>query len=238
MNLNQIVADTVELTELLLKRFDRKSLILVGHSWGSVVGLKAIHRRPDLYRAFVSTGQIANYSEGLLAGYDFLLLEATRRNSAPAVRDLQQIGRPPYAGSDSTAKRETHGRWLMDFGALWHSAEKFDRVGWMISSVEYSWPEKLRFTGAAEKAFNMLLPDLLSIDLSTSVPAVEVPVYFAVGRHDYVAPSKVSMAYFSRLVAPRKEWVWFENSAHFPQWEEAEKFHELLANRVLRGTDL
>lgn len=236
INLNQIVSDTVELTELLLKRFDRKSLILVGHSWGSVVGLKAIHRRPDLYKAFVSTGQIANYSEGLLVGYDFLLLEATRRNSVAASRELQQIGRPPYAGTDSTAKRETHGRWLMDFGALWHSAEKFDRVGWMISSVEYSWPEKLRYTRAAEKAFNMLLPDLLSIDLNTSVPTVDVPVYFAVGRHDYLAPTEVSKAYFSRLVAPKKEWVWFENSAHFPQWEEMEKFHELLTNRVLRGT--
>lgn len=233
MNLNQIVADTVELTELLLKRFDRKSLILVGHSWGSVVGLKAVHKRPDLYRAFVSTGQIANYSEGLLVGYDFLLHEADLRNSATAVRDLQQIGRPPYVGIDSTVKRETHGRWLMEFGALWHSAEKFDRVGWMISSIEYSWPEKLRFTGAAEKAFNMLLPDLLSIDLRTSVPTVEVPVYFAVGRHDYLAPAKVSMGYFTRLVAPQKEWVWFENSAHFPQWEEAEKFHDLLVKKVL-----
>jgi pimeloyl-ACP methyl ester carboxylesterase len=233
MSLNQIVADTVELTELLLKRFDRKSLILVGHSWGSVVGLKAVHRRPDLYQAFVSTGQIANYAEGLRIGYDFLVLEAGRRNNAAALRDLQHIGRPPYAGIDSTAKRETHGRWLMDFGALWHSAEKFDRIGWMISSVEYSWPEKLRFTRAAEKAFNMLLPDLLSIDLMASVPTVEVPVYFAVGRHDYMAPTEVSKAYFSRLLAPQKEWIWFENSAHFPQWEEAEKFHELLAKTVL-----
>ena len=233
MNLNQIVADTVELTALLLERFDRKSLILVGHSWGSVVGLQAIHRRPDLYQAFVSTGQIANYPEGLRVGYDFLVLEAGRRNNAAALRNLQYIGRPPYDGNDSTAKRETHGRWLMDFGALWHSAEKFDRVGWMISSVEYSWLEKLRYTRAAENAFNMLLPELLSIDLSVSVPTVEVPVYFAVGRHDYLAPTEVSKAYFSRLVAPKKEWIWFENSAHFPQWEEAEKFHQLLAKKVL-----
>lgn len=235
MNLNQIVADTVELTELLLKRFDQKSLFLVGHSWGSVVGLKAIQERPDPYKAFVSTGQIANYSEGLRVGYDFLLAEAVRLKNDTALRELQQIGRPPYAGSDSIAKLETHGRWLSDFGALWHSAEKFDRVGWMISSVEYSWPEKMRFSGAAQKAFSMLLPDLLSTDLNTSVPSVGVPVYFAVGRHDYLAPTEVSKAYFSRLAAPRKEWVWFENSAHFPQWEEVEKFHELLTKNVLRG---
>lgn len=232
MNLNQIVADTVELSELLIKRFDRKSLILVGHSWGSVIGLKAVQKRPDLYKAFVSTGQIANYSEGLLAGQDFLLSEATRRNNAAALRELQQIGKPPYSGSEGAAKRETHGRWLMEFGAFWHSAEKFDRVGWMISSVEYSWAEKLRFTAAADKSFNLLLPDLLSTDLSASVPKVEVPVYFAVGRYDYLTPAAVSQAYFTRLVAPQKEWVWFEKSAHFPQWEEVEKFHELLTKKV------
>ena len=233
MNLEQIVADTLELTELLLKRFDRKALILVGHSWGSVVGLKAIQRRPDLYQAFVSTGQIANYSQGLRVAYDFLILEAGRRSNAAALRDLQKIGPPPYDGSDANAKREVHGRWLTDFGVLWHSAEKFDRVGWMISSVEYSWPEKLRYTQAAERAFNMLLPDLLSTDLNASVPAIEVPVYFAVGRHDFMAPTEVSRAYFSRLVSPQKEWIWFENSAHFPQWEEAEKFYDLLAKKVL-----
>ena len=233
MNLEQIVADTLELTELLLKRFHRKGLILVGHSWGSVVGLKAIQRRPDLYQAFVSTGQIANYSEGLRIGYEFLILEAGRRNNADALRDLQQIGRPPYDGTDSNAKRDIHGRWLMDFGALWHSAERFDRVGWMISSVEYAWPEKLRYPLTAKKAFNMLLPDLLSTDLKASVPIVDVPVYFAVGRFDYMAPTRVSRAYFTQLIAPQKEWIWFENSAHFPQWEEAEKFHELLASKVL-----
>lgn len=233
MNLDQIVADTLELTELLLKRFDRNGLILVGHSWGSIVGLKAVQRRPDLYHAFVSTGQIANYPEGLRVGYDFLVLEAGRRNNGAALRDLQKIGRPPYEGTDSNKKREVHGGWLMDFGALWHSTEKFDRVGWMISSVEYAWPEKLRFSQTAEKAFNILLPDLLSTDLNVTVPAVQVPVYFAVGRFDYMAPSQVSQAYFTRLVAPEKHWIWFENSAHFPQWEEVEKFHRLLSERVL-----
>jgi pimeloyl-ACP methyl ester carboxylesterase len=96
----------------------------------------------------------------------------------------------------------------------------------------------LRYTGAAEKSFNMLLPDLLSIDLNNSVPKVEVPVYFAVGRHDYMAPTEVSKAYFSRLVAPKKEWIWFENSAHFPQWEEAENFHDLLTKKVLPEAQL
>jgi pimeloyl-ACP methyl ester carboxylesterase len=236
MNISQFVEDTHELTELLLKRFRQKNLILVGHSWGSVIGLKAVQKYPDSYRAFVSTGQIANFSEGMNVGYRFLMDEAKKRNNSDALNDLTRIGPPPYTGDGSKAKREVYGKWLDKFGALWHSSEKFDRVGWMISSVEYSWPEKLRYTRAAERSFDLLLPELAAIDMNIAVPKVDVPIYFVVGRYDHMAPFEVSQKYFSPLIAPNKEWIWFENSAHFPQWEEVEKFHDLLTKKVLPET--
>ena len=236
MNVAQLVEDTHDLTELLLQRFHQKKLILVGSSWGSVIGLETVQKYPDLYRAFVSTGQIANFAQGMDVGYRFLLAEAKKRNQLHALNDLTKIGPPPYIGAGSNAKREIYGKWLEAFGGMWHSTEKFDRVGWMISSVEYAWPEKLRYTRAAARSFNLLLPQLAAVDLDTTVPQVGVPVYFAVGRYDHMAPFEVSQTYFEMLQAPKKEWVWFENSAHFPQWEEMQKFHDLLANKVVPDT--
>jgi pimeloyl-ACP methyl ester carboxylesterase len=236
MNIAQFVEDTHDLTELLLTRFHQKKLILVGSSWGSVIGIETVQKYPQFYRAFVSTGQIANFSEGLNVGYRFLLDEARTRNNADALKSLSAIGAPPYFGVGSDAKRDVYGKWLEAFGGFWHSAEKFDRVGWMISSVEYAWPEKLRYSRAAEKSLNLLLPQLIALDLNVVVPKVGVPVYFAVGRYDHMAPFEVSQMYFSNLDAPKKEWVWFENSAHFPQWEEPEQFHDLLTKRVLPET--
>ena len=236
MNAAQLVEDTHDLTELLLERFHQKKLILVGSSWGSVIGLETVKKYPDSYRAFVSTGQIANFAQGMDVGYRFLVDEAKKRNKPEALNELTKIGPPPYIGEGSNAKREVYGKWLEAFGGLWHSSEKFDRVGWMTSSVEYAWPEKLRYTRAAAKSFNLLLPQLTAVDLDTTVPQVGVPVYFAVGRYDHMAPFEVSQTYFSMLLAPKKEWVWFENSAHFPQWEEMQKFHDLLANRVVPDT--
>jgi pimeloyl-ACP methyl ester carboxylesterase len=236
MTVAQFVDDTHELTELLLQRFHQKKLILVGSSWGSVIGLKAVQQHPDLYRAFVSTGQIADFSEGMHTGYRFLVDEATRRNDRNALDDLTRIGAPPYLGDGSNVKQEVYGKWLETYGALWHSTEKFDRVGWMMSSVEYAWPEKLRFSRAAQRSFEILLPQLASIDMNRDVPRVEVPVYFAVGRYDHMAPFEVSQKYFSNLTAPKKEWIWFDNSAHFPQWEEVERFHALLVDKVVPET--
>jgi len=236
MNVAQFVADTHDLTELLLRRFHQRKLILVGSSWGSVIGIMAVQKYPDLYAAFVSTGQIANIPQGMNVGYRFLLDEARKRNNSDALNELTRIGPPPYSGADGNAKREVYGKWLQSFGALWHSSEKFDRVGWMISSVEYAWPEKLRYTSAAARSFDLLYPQLTGIDLNSAVPKVDVPVYFAVGRYDHMAPFEVSQQYFSALIAPKKEWIWFENSAHFPQWEEMEKFHDLLWKKIALET--
>jgi pimeloyl-ACP methyl ester carboxylesterase len=229
MNIGQLVADTIELTEHLTQRFGKRQLIVVGHSWGSIIGLMAAQRRPDLYSAFVSTGLIANFAEGQQVAYRFLLAEAERRSARKALAELAGLGVPPYRG----AQWKRCARWLGEFGAVWHSSEKFDRVGWMVSSIEYSWPEKLRFSRAAARSFDLLYADLLSVNLIESVQQVEVPVFFAEGRYDQLAPVEVAERYFSRLIAPAKEWVLFENSAHFPHWEERERFHRLLVSTVL-----
>ena len=94
MNIAQFVEDTHDLTELLLKRFHQKNLILVGSSWGSVIGIETVKKYPHLYRAFVSTGQIANFTEGMNVGYRFLMAEAKKRNDMKALNELTKIDRP------------------------------------------------------------------------------------------------------------------------------------------------
>src|SRR4051794_26861105 len=76
MTLDQIVADTVEITEQLVAEFGARAVILLGHSWGSLVGVLAVQRRPDLYAAFVSTGQISSFAEGQRAAHSFAVAQA------------------------------------------------------------------------------------------------------------------------------------------------------------------
>lgn len=233
LTMEQVVLDTIELSQYLLKRFNQDRLILVGHSWGSAVGLQAVHRAPQMYRAFVSTGQMANFSNATSAGYQALLEHAGLNGDKELEATLKALGQPPYVGSEGKSKRAKYVGLLEKHRNLWHAESGFNPVRWMIAAEEYAWPEKLSFNRAAETSFEALLPDLLKLDMAKLVPRVEVPVYFAVGRHDLLAPSAVAAAYFSRLGAPKKDWVWFEKSAHFPQWEEPGEFHGLLM-RVLR----
>jgi len=57
MNIDQFVEDTKELTLHLLKKFNKRRIVLAGHSWGSAIGAMAVAKYPELYSCFVGIGQ-------------------------------------------------------------------------------------------------------------------------------------------------------------------------------------
>jgi pimeloyl-ACP methyl ester carboxylesterase len=223
LTLDQIVDDTLALSRYLQKRFGKK-ILLLGHSWGSLVGLKAVKRSPELYAGFISTGQIVNYRTGMGITYDLLGRLANQQSNGAAVQALADLGRPPYTKSHS---RQVFYDLIEKFGLDWHAKKSFDRVGLMLRSPEYSWSEKLSFTGEARRSFDVLLPDLMGADLE-SVTDFDVPVYFLLGRWDGMAPHELAEQYFETIHAPLKKILWFEDSAHFPQYEEPGKFGEAI----------
>jgi pimeloyl-ACP methyl ester carboxylesterase len=75
-------------------------------------------------------------------------------------------------------------------------------------------------------------PQIFQANLAKEVPEVKVPVYFCIGRHDYNTPFELAEKYFNQLEAPKKELIWFEESAHSPLYEEPDKFNDLLINHI------
>lgn len=67
----------------------------------------------------------------------------------------------------------------------------------------------------------------------TSITELKIPVYFFVGRHDWSLPAIVTEDFVSRLNAPNKEIVWFEQSGHEPLEEEPAKFNKGITERIL-----
>ena len=103
-------------------------------------------------------GWIANFAEGQQVAYRFLLAESTAAREQQGIHwRAQLLGSLPCTPPPrASPKWGRCARWIGEFGALWHSSEKFDRVGWMLRSIEYSWPEKLRFNRAAGRSFALL----------------------------------------------------------------------------------
>jgi pimeloyl-ACP methyl ester carboxylesterase len=106
----------------------------------------------------------------------------------------------------------------------------------LLRATEYSWADRLNFFRGILASMRLLLPEILSLDLTEQAPRLKVPVYFLEGRHDREAPSVLAEQYLQALEAPRKTLVWFERSAHLVNVEEAEAFNRFFVDRLLRET--
>jgi len=85
-----------------------------------------------------------------------------------------------------------------------------------------------------EKIFILDDESVRSINLINHIGKVDVPVYFLLGRNDFDTPSSLAEDYYNAIDAPYKELIWFEESAHFPFYEESAKFNKILLDRAKR----
>ncbi|MDM8552670.1 alpha/beta hydrolase [Desulfobacterales bacterium HSG2] len=235
MTLAQLLSDAHELTGYLKDRFDREKIFIVGHSFGTILGIFLVRSYPDDYLAFGSVGQVVDVIENEQLSYDFALSQAVADNNASAITELEQTGRPDEQGeyADDSGYEITM-KWVSHYGGEMYGKTDSEEIEEAILNSEvYANHQEELINGWT---FSQALFDdenVWQLDFRTSVAKVDVPVYFFTGRHDYDTPFKLVEQYYEVLNAPTKEIIWFENSAHFPFYEEAENFNKMIIAKFL-----
>ncbi len=226
MRVSREIADTIELMEMLRARFGAGKIILVGHSYGSSLGIRVAQARPDLVRAYVGVGQEACDRKDELKLQDaWIASQATSRGDAQTLA-LATAGKP--------YDRETY---LFRYGGeMVASTSYFDLIRIGLHAPEYSLLDAYNVKRGVDFTHLHLKDDVSRAALMDEVTRLAVPVYFFEGRMDYTAPFACAQKYFDRLVAPRKRLVWFARSAHFPFLEEPQAFANAL-DRVAAETN-
>ena len=235
MNVGQFVADTRELTMYLLEKFHQDRLVLVGHSWGTVIGALAVSRYPELYSCYVGIGQIGKMAEGEAASYRWTLDQARKHGNRRAIAALTAMGPPPY-DDDWQKKTITQRGYLAWFGGEVYRSRlgASGRVlGGLLFSREYTLADRVNVLRGIHGSMRLLWPELFEVDLFESVPEINVPVFLMEGRHDHECPSEIAERYFSQLRAPAKKLIWFNQSAHLPNAEERDLFTKIMVEEVL-----
>jgi pimeloyl-ACP methyl ester carboxylesterase len=222
--------------ELLHGRFGQK-IHVAGFSFGATFAARAAALRPGLVAAVVATGMDVDIPLAEKHTYEWVLAEARKRGNRRAVRQLEKIGPPPHLDARKFAVR---ARWAAEFGGV--TANTTYRgllrmmLGSLLRSPDYSPAAAVRAIRGITASQAALLPGLASTDLVATLPQLDVPVVMAQGRLDQVAPGEAAQRYYDTLTAPGKQLVWFEASAHTPQYDEPGKFRDLLMS--VRAQDL
>ncbi len=234
MTIDRFVEDVRELTEYLLSKYGRDRLVLVGHSWGTVIGVLAVARYRQFFSAYVGVGQIADMTREEIESWRWTLQQARQHRHRKAIAALTSMGPPPYAG-DWQRNTITQRRYLGRFGGEVHRSRNgaFGSVlAGLAVSREYTLADRRIFFRGIFDSMRLLWPQLMKVNLFEQVPHVAVPVFFAEGRHDKEVPAEISAEYFQALSAPAKELIWFERSAHLPNTEERDLFNRVMIDKV------
>lgn len=241
LTLDQAVSDTVELTNYLRQRFDGDKIYLLGESWGSTLGVLAVQRQPDLYYAWIGSGQMVSQRETDRQIYrDVLALSAKTGDTALASK-MRAYGEPPYQDMpyanafvlglyDRLSQPYTPPSSYIQRGTVAHLGP------WGLMGSEYNWIEKVNVLRGLIDVFAILYPQLQGIDFRQSVTQLEVPVYILDGAAELSARRDLALEWFEQLQAPRKQKFTFENAGHSVVFEQFEAVSKIMRNNILPET--
>ena len=228
LTLERIVSDAAVVAAWLAARFGRPPVV-VGHSWGTVVGVRLAAARPDLVAAYVGAGQVVCVREQERRSTAWACAQAAAAGDRGALRTLARLGSPPHTAAGMLRQRAVLAR----YGGVWHGhgqgalvlAGLYDYLTTPEYSVRDLWRQ------ARDPAFSLraLMPDKLTVDLGQQVRRIDVPAWFVAGAHDQITPLGLVRPYVDALDAPAgKRLVVFETSAHLPFVEEPARFERVV----------
>lgn len=230
--IEQYVKDAIEVAESIKRKYSKEKVVLMGHSWGTIVGMKAALKRPDLFYAYVGIGQVINTRDNEEVSFRYALEQATAHKNEAALKELRSIA--PYPGNQPITRERIiiARKWPQYYGGLTaYRDNSFYYFQAPSLSPLYTSQDAALINQGSLFTLGRVLPEFLAVDFKP-VTSFPIPVFMFMGRHDYTTPSAPTDAWLKKLKAPLKKGVWFENSAHLIPLEEPGKLLITLLNDV------
>jgi len=240
LTLEQAIADTAELSEYLRERFGEEKIYLMGESYGSFLGVLTVEAHPELYHAYVGSGQMVDPLETTRRLHKAVLAYAEETGNEDLAAKMRKFGEPPYGNSfanafvmgyyDALATPYTPPRAYIEKGQA-------AGIGpWGILAREYRFMEKLGVLRGLMDLFDVMWPQMLDTDFRRDVTELDVPVYILDAEHELAARRGLALEWLDLLEAPIKRVYTFENAGHSVAFEQFEALSRILSETVLPET--
>jgi len=227
MTIDQMTRDGIEVANHLRARLGKDKIILLGHSWGSMLGVHMVHARPDLFSVYVGTGQVVNLEKDAEAAYPLLIEQARALHNATAEQQLVGVGPPPYP-----VEGFNKYVWL-----IW--ANELDPPMRAVWSIASAWPALASvaagrggFQPDAQFSQESLWGEMIDDDLPSLGLKFSQPVVFVQGAEDRLTVTALAREYFDRIEAPSKDFVVLDGAGHNAIFGDRDAFLNALEQRV------
>jgi len=227
LTFDRMARDGIEVAEYLRKHLGKEKIILAAHSFGSIIGLKMVQTRPDLFFAYVGTGQVADETKNYAAAYYALLNKARDLGNQEAISELSKIWPPPYSSGEGYSMQR---RWANGF----EGADRFlsSTLGLTLVAPGCSVEDINDSTAGQVLSADRLVPQTRSSGPKELGLKFSVPMFFFQGAEDYTTPTALARDYLNAIQAPSKAFVPIQGAGHFAVFMHSDKFLDELVRRV------
>jgi proline iminopeptidase len=217
------VEDAHQLTQFLQRTFHQRKIFVIGHSWGSLIGVMLVQQYPQDYAAYIGMSQFIHPGKSALLTRTYVQQQATVRHDTATLHALARI---PLSESKGFGQVQDLFAFLALTGKYLSSSE----VPNLPDPTQlYSDYRGLNWIAPVMRTLPPLFPYLNGAQTNLfQRPAFKLPVYFLVGKYDHNTEAALAHQYFAALRAPKKQLFEFVHSSHAPNWEEPTLFHRRL----------
>ena len=223
----QAQADLDALVDEVCERFHQEKVILVGHSYGTMVGSKYAIDHPDKVAAYIGVGQMGAGGSDVYAYEDALSLATERGDDTEAMVAAFEKYQEEQNLENMLA--------LRSYVSPYHTPDKESNYIWTALTSPFLGVDDVRWFGKQLGSLsdfislNKQLFDYISEeDVYAYGTEFQVPVGFISGSCDWVTPVKYTEDYYNAITAPRKEMQLIEGWGHTVPQENPEEFAHTL----------
>jgi len=222
-----MLSDLFEIIQYLKKKYNKQKIIILGHSWGSVLGSIFIKKYPEEIAYYIGVGQVIGFMENERVGYQKVKAVIIEANDKKTLKKLEAIGDYPGEKYDDkfmgkcTKMRRIQGKYnlavKMDLSifitAFKSPIFKFSDLSALIKGF---------------KANEKTLEFLGTFDLKLEPAEYKVPIYYILGENDWQTPYVIAQEYFNTINAPNKSFYLIPNAGHMTMLDQPQLFFEAL----------
>jgi pimeloyl-ACP methyl ester carboxylesterase len=237
LTVEQSITDTLAVTNYLRSRFQKDKVYIMAHSGGSLIGIQASARAPEVFHAYIGVGQMSYQLQSEILSYEYMVRRYKEIGNTRMVKQLEAAP-PSMSVPLPAAYMKLRDSAMHDLGVGTTHDMKSVITGIFLASWlfrEYTLGDKLALWRGKFASDKLLWDKMIATDLTKQIQKLDLPVYFFHGKYDYTVSYPLAKAYFDELQAPVKGFYTFEHSAHSPMFEEPGRMRQIIQEDVLAG---
>jgi pimeloyl-ACP methyl ester carboxylesterase len=225
VTLNRLTDDAVEIAHYVLHKFGKPKLILVGQSFGAMLGLLVARRAPEMFYAFVGTGQFVNTPLTTKWREKWAREQALASHDAAGLKTLDEAAKLPITGGE---RMMASRKWIFGPPDQAYIKKQMEFIG----PRAHPRPEAAAWVEGYLFEANKVAKEAVAFDAVASAPDLPVPYVLVEGRDDHVTPLAPAKAYYDRVRSEGKAFVPI-NGGHYACFTNSDAFLAALRNHVL-----